>query len=346
MVAFVKSFSKAGKYGHAVGRIMVQEASLLTWQQVHRLIESDFEEALAVTQETVYGPYLEGAILPEEIGSGLMRFLIDEYRFIDEVCAGTLAAEFMHTKYDFHNLRVLLKQHYFDDSGEDKLFSELGTVDVEELRRCVEVQSGQVPGYLREVEIEVRRRLERDPADPQLLDTVIDRAFLERRLKVAELEDSGLLIDFSRAAIDVANLRVLLRGFSLGKEREYYDEALAEHGKLPRGDLLDLSGQPYENLAEKLLKSQYGQMLTDVLGRGEEKVRLTSLDKASDDYLLGEMRRFTMVSMGPERVVRFMMTRENEVVMLRIILMGKLHALSPQVIEARLPLANLKREAQ
>jgi V/A-type H+-transporting ATPase subunit C len=346
MAAFVKSFSKAGKYGHAVGRIMVHEATLLKWQQVHRLIESEFNEALAVTLETVYGPYLEGATVPDEIESGLMRFLADEYRFIDEVCAGTLAAELMHTKYDFHNLRVLLKQHYFGDSGEDKLLSELGTVDIEGLRSCVEEQSGGVPGHLRKVVDEVRRRLERGPPDSQLLDTMIDRAFLERRLEVAEMEDSGLLVDFARAAVDVANLRVLLRGLGLDKDKEYYYDALAEGGKLSRRDLLELSGEPFDSLVDKLLKSRYGQMLTDVLQRGEDRARLTSLDKASDDYLLGELRRFTLVSMGPERIVRFMMTRENEVAMLRIILMGKLHALSPEVIEARLPLAHLRWGAE
>jgi len=343
MERFPKTFSKASRYGHAVGRVMVHESTLLNWQQVQRLIESDFNEAKTVSLETVYGPYLEGSNNTLEVESALERFLADEYRFLDEICAGTLVAEFMHLEYDFHNLRVVLKRHHFGDTGGEEPLVMLGTVSMEELQEAVEQpQTARVQAYLKEVITGVRVGVGRDGADPQVVDTMVDRAFLERRLTVAEEERSGLLISFCQAAIDVANLRIILRGIGFGKDVDYYQEALAEGGKLLKKELLDLAGEPFSTVAERLLNSRYGRMLTDVVERGEEGARLTTLDRASDEYLLDQVKGFSRVSVGPERIVRYMLARENEVLVLRIIFMGKLHSLSPEVIEARLPLGYLK----
>lgn len=343
MKRFVRTFSKASRYGHAVGRIMVHEAMLLKGQQVRRMIESDFKEALDVSLETVYGPYLEGATVPGEIEDGLERFLVDEYGFFDDVCEGTLVAEFMYLKYDFHNMRVLLKRRFLGDSGDDRLLSGLGGLDMDEMSQAIEGQlSLQLPGYSVDLVERVRSVVERGGADAQRIDTVIDRAFLERRLEVAQAEGSELLVGFCRAAIDVANLRVLLRGIALGKERSFYEEALADGGKLERKQLLEISGEPFGTVSERLLESRYGRMLTGVLEAGEERVRLTSLDRVSDEYLLKQVHGFSRVSVGPERIVRFMLTRENEVAMLRVIFMGKLHGLAPEVIEAGLPVESVE----
>jgi len=341
-----RGFSKASRYGYAVGRVMVNEASFVTWNQVQRLIESDYDDALTVSVETVYGPYLEGSSVPQDIQSGLAGFLADQYRFLDEICAGTHVAEFMHLKYDFHNMKVILKWHYFGELKDGKPVIELGAVATEALQEAVEErQANRLPGYLKDVIGSVTSRLEREEADPQLLDTILDRAFLERRLAVAEKEGSRLMVDFCRAAVDVANLNVTLRGKRLGKEREFYGEALAEGGRLLKKDLLELSDEPFSVVADRLLGSRYGSMLSAVLERGDETVRLTTLDRASDEYILDKVRGFSRVSVGPERIVRYMLARENEVLMLKIIFMGKLHSLTPEVIEARLPLSYIKQPA-
>lgn len=340
MSYFTRSFSKAGRYGHAVGRVMCHESTLLTSQLMRRLVEPDFEEVLAVTSETVYGPYLEGASVSHEVESGLLRFLADEYRFMDQICAGTLVTAFMHLKYDYHNLKVILKSEHLGD-GEDDLLSDLGSVGVPEVRAIArgELPLGAPAGLWLAAIAAVPAGL---AADPQYIDTVVDRAFLENRLALAKEEGSQLLARFCRAAIDLANLHVLLRGNSFGKEEAFFETALAEGGQLNRKLLLKLSGEPYPLIADQLLSSRYGHRLAGLLERGEEKARLTSLDRATDEYLLAELSRFSAVSMGPERIIRYMTIRENEISVLRVILIGKLYGLAPAVIESRLPFFYIK----
>lgn len=338
------SCSRVSRYGQPVGRVMVREATLLKRQQVERMLHSDYRDALGVTFDTVYGQYLEGAEVVADIESGLERFLAEEYRFLDETCSGTLVAEFMHLKYDFHNIRVLAKRHFMGDSGDERLYSSLGTVALESLERALEVASSPgLPPRIEETVRLVRSAAERGEQTSQAIDTVIDRAYLKVRLKIAREEGSGSLEDLCRSAIDIANLNILLRGLTLGKESSFYEAALVEGGKLPRKELLALAGQPFSEVARKLLDSRYGRMLSEVLDRGTDRTRLTSLDRISDDYLMDKVNRFSRVSIGPERIIRYMMTRETEVAMLRLILVGKLNQLSTGMIESRLPDEYLKR---
>ena len=334
MAKAMKSFMRVPRYGQAVGRVMVREARVLNWQRIERVIEADYEGAVNVLLETDFGPYLERAGVAREIEEGLRDFLRDQYAFLDQVCAGTRVAEFMHLKYDFHNMKVLLKQMFFGAS-EDKMLSGLGSIDTGRMAGSLEQKrSGNLPPYWEDLLERLKGRVAKG-GGPQKVDTLADREFLERRLWIARAEKSKFLVDFSRAAIDVANLRLLLRARELDKSASYFEEALAEGGRLPRRDMLDLAGQPTDRLSARLLVGRYGRMLEAVFGGDEKRVRLTSLDRDSDEYLLEKIARMKRISIGPERIVSYMIKRENEATLLRIILMGKLHGLSARAIEKR-----------
>ena len=333
MARAMKTFRKVPRYGHAVGRVMVHEAALLDWQRIVRLLESDFDECLDILRETEYGPYLEDATVSRDVEAGLQSFLVDQYKFLDDICAGTYVARFLHLKYDFHNLKVLFKEKYFADSTEEML-SRLGELDVEVLGSAIDTgQVGYLPRYWDGVVEEVRAAMEADGDDPGTVDAVADRLYLERRLELARMEKSRFLISYARAAIDVANLRIFLRGRGLDKDQGYYRLALAGGGRLEQSRLLDLSGDSYERLAAKLLSTRYGRMLEEVLRTEEKGVRLTSLDRYSDEYLLEKLGAMNRIRVGPERIVNYILTRENEVVLIRILLQGKLHQLTPAAIE-------------
>lgn len=343
MTRAMKTFRRVPKYGHAVGRIMVRESALLNWQRFERLIESDYEECLGILQETDYGPFLEEATVSEEVESGLQRFLEEQYLFIDDICGGTPIADFLHVKYDFHNLKVIFKEKYFGNSAEG-MISGLGGQDVERLRGSVEAsRSGNLAEYWELLIDRMRGEMEKDGAEPSTVDVLAERSYLERRLELAGQTKSRLMVNFARACVDVANLRIILRGRELEKGREYYELAMAEGGRLKKRDLLDISGETFDRLTAQLMSSKYGRMLDEVLGTEDRKARLTSLDRASDEYLLEKLGSLTRISVGPERIVKYMITREDEVVLLRVILMGKLHRLTAAAIEKRLSQAYMRQ---
>lgn len=78
------------------------------------------------------------------------------------------------------------------------------------------------------------------------------------------------------------------------------------------------------------------ELLADNIDLAEKKVRLTHFDRAADDFVLDFLRQARRVAAGPDTVIGFIYAKENEIVELRIILMGKLHALTPEEIDDQL----------
>jgi V/A-type H+-transporting ATPase subunit C len=327
----IKPFHETLRYGHAVGRIRAQEMKLLMPHHVTRLIEADFQEALHILDEVEMGDYLAGASTAREVDDGLINYLHDVYEFLREALpADSVLFEFFHCRYDFHNLKVLLKAK-LEGTGEEALLPRLGRMEIEVLRRGVE-NPLELPSPYKEVVVEV---VEGEPS-PQEAETIIDRHYLRYRLYLARREGSDFLVEFARTCIDLANLKALLRARQLGKEREAVQRSMVEGGYIPLSHLLDLYGDTDELMMRKLEQTRYSSRLLELLGEGEEKPSLSEFDRRSDDFIMDMVRASRRISVGVEPVFAFVRARENEVTMVRMILMAKLHNLAPEAIEKML----------
>jgi V/A-type H+-transporting ATPase subunit C len=326
-LAAIKPFRETLRYGHAVGRIKAQEMKLLLSHHVGRLIEADFEEALHILGEVEMGDYLAGARTAREVDDGLTAYLHDVYEFLREALpADSVLFEFFHCRYDFHNLKVLLKAAR-EGAPEDALLPRLGSMDVEGLRRGVE-HPVELPSPYKELVLEMEGR----ELSPQELETLIDAYFLRYRLFLARHEGNAFMEELARAAIDLSNLKALLRARRLGKERETVQKGLVEGGYIPTGYLLELYGDTDDVMVKKLERTRYPSHIFDFLLE-EEKPSLSDFDRRSDDYIMDLLRASRRISVGVEPVFSFVRARENEVTMVRMILMAKLHNLAPEAIE-------------
>ncbi len=326
-----KPFHDVLRYGHAVGRVRAQERKLLMPHHVGRLVEADFQEALHILEEVEMGDYLAGATTAREVDDGLTAYLHDVYAFLREALPkDSVLFEFFHCRYDFHNLKVLLKARRAEE-GEEALLPRLGSLSVEVLKRGVEDPS-ELPSPYREVVLEVKGR----ELSPQELDTLLDGYFLRYRLLLARREGSRFLEEFARTAIDLANLKAFLRARRLGKDPESVRRSLVEGGHISTSYLMEAYGDPEEAMLRKLERARYPSRLLEIVGEGEEKPSLSDFDRRSDDFIMDMLRASRRISAGVEPVFAFVRARENEVTMVRMILMGKLHNLAPEAIERML----------
>jgi V/A-type H+-transporting ATPase subunit C len=217
--------------------------------------------------------------------------------------------------------------------------------EAEKKSSSLPIESGLVPRLASGVKA-LRSLAERDVPGSATIETVVDRAYLEARLSVARQEKSRPLEDFCRAAIDVGNVMVLLRGPAHMKDTGYYELALAEDGDVPRKRLLALAGASPDEISRRLMGSMYGGIIAGALEAGDELPRLSLLDRASDEYLMERVRKLSRVSVGPERIIKYMTTRETEVTLIRVILVGKLNGLSTGLLEERISLKYLEEVAK
>lgn len=327
----IKPFHDTLRYGHAVGRIKAQEMKLLMPHHVGRLIEADYWEALHILDEVEMGDYLAGAATAREVDDGLINYLRGVYEFLWEALPkDSVLFEFFHCRYDFHNLKVLLKAHK-EGTPEDALLPRLGKLGLEALRRGIE-NPVELPSPYKELVIEAEET-ELPPGD---LETLVDKYYLRYRLFLARREGSDFLEEFARTSIDFANLKAVLRARNLRKSREAVERSLVDGGYIKREYLMDLYADSDEVMKKKLERTRYSSRLLELLGEDQEKPSLSDFDRRSDDYIMDMLRASRRISVGVEPVFSFIRARENEVTMVRMILMAKLHNLEPAVIEKML----------
>ncbi len=326
----IKPFNDVTRYGHAVGRIRVLEMRMLNSQRTERLVEADFDGAMNILDEMGMGEYLQDASLAREVDAGLTAFLRSVYDSVEEALPGdSVIMDFFLCRYDFHNLKALLKAG-LEEIEPQGLLEGLGKVGLQVLRSGME-DPATLPSPYREA-----REAAAEQVSPQGLDTLLEKHYLAYRLALAERESSPFIIDFARASIDLANLKLVIRSRLLSKEKGFLIEMMVRGGFVPVADLLDLYTDPPEMMAKKLEANPYYSRLLEIAGSADEVVRLTDFDRKSDDMLMDMVRGMKKVSVGVEPVFAYLRARENEVLMVRMILIAKLHKVSPDAIDKTL----------
>jgi V/A-type H+-transporting ATPase subunit C len=326
----IRPFHNSARYGYAVGRVRALEMQMLNMPRMERLIDADFEGALNILEETDIGTFLVGVRLAREVDAGLTAFLRQVYATVGEsLPRDSLIMDFFLCRYDFHNLKALLKAG-MEGKEPQGLLEGLGTVGLEVLRSGLDNPAEMPSPYKETVEAAA------EPTSPQELDTLVERDYLDYRLFLARREDSPFIIDFARASIDLANLKLVIRARLLSKDREFLDAMMVRGGFVPTTDLLDLYGDPPEIMAKKLEAKLYYSQLLEIAESADELVRLTDFDRKSDDLLMDMVRGMKRVAVGVEPIFAYLRARENEALMVRMILVAKLHNISPDAIEKTL----------
>lgn len=326
----IRPFSNVTRYGYAVGRIRVLETRMLNSQRLERLVDADFEGALNILDEIDMGDYLASAKLARDVDADLTDFLRHVYASIGEALPrGSVIMKFFLCRYDFHNLKALLKAR-MEEKEPRGLLEGLGAVGLEVLRKGVD-NPAILPSPYREAMEEAVELI-----SPQELDTLLEKHFLAYRLYLGGREDSPFIVDFARASIDLANLKLVIRARLLSKEREFLEKMMVRGGFVATANLIDLYSDPPEMMAKKLEANRYFSKLLELAESEHEVVRLTDFDRKSDDQLMDMVRGMKRVSVGVEPIFAYLRARENEVLIVRMVLISKLHNISPDAIEKAL----------
>jgi len=327
----IRPFKDVTRYGYAVGRIKVLEMQMLNSQRTERLIEADFEGALYILDEMTMGSFLAGARSEKDIDGGLTTFLRDVYSTLAEALPkDSFLIEFFLCHYDFHNLKALLKAR-MEGREPQGLLEGLGAAGLEVLSKGIDDPAAMPSPYKETAEEVVEKEI-----TPQELDMLVDRQYLSYRLFLAKREGSPFIVDFARASIDLANLKIVLRGRWLSKEREFLEAVIIAGGFVNTGNLLDLYGDPPEVMMKKLESNIYYSRLLEIVESMDKAAGLTDFDRRSDDLLMEMVRGTKRISVGVEPVFAYVRARENEVLMVRMILIAKLHNIPPAFIDKML----------
>ncbi|NLZ38072.1 MAG: V-type ATP synthase subunit C [Firmicutes bacterium] len=320
------------QYIYAVGRIRVMETRLLDAAKINRMAEApDAEEAFKVLGETEYAAHLadfQDVNRFEEVLAAEQRRVYLELR---KMLPDSALIDLFAYQFDYHNLKVLLKAARLKENRDDLLIPDVGNIPLEEL--VMAVSSGdysQLPERM-------RTAAEKITADfqPYLVDLWLDRALYEELLAGAKRLRSAFLQGYFTALTDLLNIKTFIRVKRLKGSADFLAAALLPGGKLDLLNLLSLE-DTLEEMAERLADTPYAQVVAEGLASYQQTETLTRYEKLVDNYLLDYIKQAKYTVIGFEPVVGYLLAKENELKLIRIIMVGKINQLPVAEIRERL----------
>lgn len=339
-------FKDDTRYAYAVGRIRVLETRLLNRTVLQRMLEADSTKAtLEALSDTEYEASLSRIESERDFEIALREELERVYKLIDELTQDKELTDIFRVKWDFHNLKVLLKSKYLQSFADTETHSTnvsdilvlSGLEALSELEEAVMSENGdksRLPQYLQAAIIEVESESEAD-IDPQLIDIILDKHAQSLNYHRAS-EYSEFLQGYFQIAIDLYNIKNFLRVKILNKDRDFLSKVLLDNGTLKTELFLEQFEDSVENFASAIKRTNYYELVTEGIQSWIENNSLATLEKLSDNYLLNYIKPAKFAILGVEPLLGYLLAKEHEMKLIRIIMIGKLNGLPSESISERL----------
>ena len=316
---------KSQDFTYAVSRIRMKETKLLSRKDIDRLLsQSDYDSVIRTLAEFGYS---------SENSKGNTDILAEEQKklwlLMAELVEDMSVFDVFRIQNDYHNLKVSVKSVY-SNSVADSMFLTGGTMESSIIYNAVKNRSyGELPDLLGETAAKALDVLLKT-GDGQLCDAIIDKASLDALADFAEKAQDEVIKDYAELYIAAANIKVAVRGSKLNKSPDFFSKALSECTSLNKELLSKSAVKGFDEICAYLSTTKYKTALEYI-----EK-SMSSFEKWCDDLLINNMKKqksepFTI---GP--LVAYILAKQNEITVVRLILIAKLNGLDDIKINERI----------
>lgn len=318
-----------------VTRTRVLENKLLSRAKIDRMIEAkDIQEVFKALNETDYSNAVSAITRGEDYENILSNELKRVYKLMRTVSVDQKVVDLMALKFDYHNLKVMFKEHILkkDLSG---IYVPIGTTDFDKIK------STFIEGNFKGIQSEFRAAIEavaKDfdlTGDPQRIDLIFDRHYFSHLYNIAVATKIPLFIDYVKDMIDFINIKTAVRLKKQGKDMNFFQDVILSNGNVDKGDILFSLNDSIENMMHKFRNSRISSGLIKGLESYKNTNRLSDLEKYMDNYIMELNRPSKYINFGPEPIFSYIIAKEAEIKTLRIIMVSKLNNLSPEITRER-----------
>ncbi|MBK1809213.1 V-type ATP synthase subunit C [Clostridium sp. YIM B02505] len=323
-------------FTQVIPRLRVLENRLLDKSKIDRMIDSaSAADVLKILQETEYSNVAGNVSHPKEYEIILSSELRRVFHMLYEASPHKEIVDIMSIKYDFHNVKVLIKGKLLNKDLNEILIP-VGTVDLDKLKAAVGDE------YYRDIPSIMGKAVEAaldnfsKEKDPQSIDLIIDRYQYTAMYEIAKELQDPFIKKYVDTLIDLSNIRTLLRVKKQKKGRDFLAGALLSGGRIDKEKFLVLLNDSSENVYGKLSYTDYAGVLKFGMEQYTKTGSSSELEKLSDNYMMRFMKDAKYVSFGPEPIIAYIYAKENEIKNIRIIMVAKLNNIPSEVIRERL----------
>jgi len=307
-------------------RIRAMEGRLLDRDRRERMIDArSADEALKILSECGYAEP-ESAAVPA-VDAVLTRARVDLFADLKKSVPEPALVEVFQIKYDCHNAKALLKAQAM---GEDAahLFMSGGRYDPKALPDLV--ARGEVSETFRDA-FQAASDALKEANDPQLADTILDRACYVEMAEAAKKSQSKFLQGYVRLNVDAANLRTAVRCTRLGED---VGKNLLTGGNVSEQEIAAAKGDELFRVFRNSPLARAAEVGAAVAAPGSGS--LTEFERLCDNALTGYLSAAKRVPFGEQPVVGYLCAREAEATTVRTILALRNAGMSGDAIRERL----------
>ncbi len=341
---FTADTNNQEEYAFAIGRIRKLEKGLLNKDILDRMIKSsDIVSALKILMESDLNDYSFDLNNPADFEDSLNQELLHTYDIIKSI-SKVSTFNFLYftfaSKYDFHNIKMLIKSKYLKKDISDELFSPVGTIDIEKLNSAViDEKYEDIPDSF---EFLIKKTFSEYNKfkDPEMIDFVLDKEryiMIFNKIREVEIieEEELFLKRFIKINIDLNNIINCIRSKIRGEKKAFTRAFLIPEGDFKIENIVEIYDSPLSSWFEKLIHTDYKNMVETGVNYFQKNNSVMELEKQRDNFILNFSKIGKYITFGIEPLVGFITAKENDLKNIRIILSGKLNKLSPDEIKER-----------
>ncbi len=297
-------------YPYAAAHAFALENKLLSRDRLERMVDApSADDAYKILAETEYGNSISELSSPHDYERLLSKETQKLYELMESISPAPDITSLFFVKYDFHNLKVLLKARYLGRS-QDNLLMEGGTLSIEVLEKAIEDRDyGMLPSIVAKAIEELDEMMDLK-VDPRRIDLIMDR--------------------------DLINIRSFIRIRKMDESFGFLREVLLPNGTLDAAFFEKIMQIPLEGVAEQFVHTEYAELVRQGLQDFLRTGNLTTYERLMDNFLLDYVRSKRWSPLGLEPVIGYLLAKENEIRLIRIVMVGKINNLSAEKIRERL----------
>lgn len=323
-------------YGHSVVTVRVLEKKLLTKNKLERMIEAETpDEVFKLLGETEYSQNMTDITESRNYEKILKRETERVFSLIREMSKDSEIVDILSLKYDYHNLKVLLRGKLAEKDFSN-LLMDAGTVKISRLKSDFDTK---IYNDLPEEFVKVINEAENDFAenkDPQRIDLIADKYYYSHLLRIAGNIDAEILKDYVQGLIDFQNIITLLRAKKQNKDFKFLENVIHEGGQISKGKVISSLNDSPETIANNFRREKIGTYMMKGMEAFSESGRLSELEKISDNYLLALNKESKYTVFGPEPLFAYLIAKEREINAIRMIMVSKINNINSEKVKERL----------
>ena len=323
-------------YGRSVVTVRVFEKRLLTKNKLDRMIETETpEEVLKLLGETEYSQNMSDIQNAQDYEKILKRETERVFSLIRELSMDTEIVDILSLKYDYHNLKVLLKGKLAEKDFTDMLM-DAGTEKADKLKVKFDTRNyNELPEEFIQAINEVEEDFSEN-RDPQRIDIIVDKYYYKNLLRIAGKINIPIITDYVEGLIDFQNVITLFRVKKQNRDVKFLEEVIHEGGTISKDKIIGSINDTNEAIVNKFRKEKIGIYLMRGIEAYGETGRLSELEKISDNYLMELNKDSKYVVFGPEPLFTYLIVKEREINAVRMIMVSKINNIGTDKIKERL----------